>query len=1157
MRFKRLHLLRFGTFDDHEIAFRPDARLHIVYGPNEAGKSTTLSALSALLFGFSHQKTHDFLHRADTLRIAATVAARDGSELAFRRRRGNKATLLADDETETALRDDALAPFIGGLTKTVFESAFGLNSTRLKEGAEAMLASDGELGGTLLAAASGLTGLRDLRAQFENEAADLYAPRASTKDFNELAKRWDAARQKVRETELRSTDWKALNAEIDTLARRHEEEKEQLSALIRRRDALGMLKKLVPVVAEIDASLRKLQNHSDLETLRPGFADGLSKALGDRATCTKAHEEASQRLLDAEEAVAEIDVDEKILAHGKAISALHEQLGNYRKTREDLPAVAREQRGFAHDIEDRLKRLGLPADASGPQQPTDAALALAAQLAEDGKSLARELTGLTKQIADERENEENLERHAPSGRLTDPKPHKDWMAALRPEIDTVEKSQQLALEYRSEARRIRDAALALDPSVADFERIVGVALPSIETVSAQIQRLEAGDRAIGKIESDLQRIEDEIARNTKLLRDTERGGEIPSRETIASARKARDEAFRPIAASALGSAARPDPAEAHALVETFSAHLRSADHLADAAFADVERVQRFSDVSARNADLETERSRLQGALAGQRAAEDSAGADFAALFAPLGVDATAPEKMVDWLKAMRDLRDAYRQNEGRSDHLSSAADGEEDLRKSLIAVAQNVWIDEAEALGTIPLVRSIGQRIEEISEAWLESRDHAGRKRDVARRIERLEAQKAELSKRLEMWRKDADATFLKLSLAKGSSPDEASATISLWRDLPGIERQRLNREERVRGMERDARRFEEETRALISEIAPQWSDLPAERAVEELQEASGIAYRASAKLTERKAALDRARRERDQRKAQSEAAGEKLSDLLSACPDGVDAAKLIERLNERDRLREAAAQSRARLVDIAPSWSEDEVRQALEGFDPSRADLDLADLEKEESDLSAQSNETYAELRQKLNEKEALGRGQGAEGAVFEQKAVEAEMLDLARRWAVLKIASNLVSATLEKHRQGQDAPLMRRAGERFRTLTTGAFPSLSQQFDENDEARLMAVRENGDRLRIDDLSDGTRDQLFLALRLAFIEDYASRNEPIPFIGDDIFQTFDDNRTAAGLRTLAEASEHMQPILFAHHRSVVEIARDELGRDVDIIELA
>jgi len=86
--------------------------------------------------------------------------------------------------------------------------------------------------------------------------------------------------------------------------------------------------------------------------------------------------------------------------------------------------------------------------------------------------------------------------------------------------------------------------------------------------------------------------------------------------------------------------------------------------------------------------------------------------------------------------------------------------------------------------------------------------------------------------------------------------------------------------------------------------------------------------------------------------------------------------------------------------------------------------------------------------------------------------------------------------------------------------------------------------------------MSEGTRDQLYLALRLAYIEDYADRTEPVPFIGDDIFQTFDDDRTESGIRAFASTSGVFQPILFTHHLSVVAIARRALGDDLDYIEL-
>lgn len=73
--------------------------------------------------------------------------------------------------------------------------------------------------------------------------------------------------------------------------------------------------------------------------------------------------------------------------------------------------------------------------------------------------------------------------------------------------------------------------------------------------------------------------------------------------------------------------------------------------------------------------------------------------------------------------------------------------------------------------------------------------------------------------------------------------------------------------------------------------------------------------------------------------------------------------------------------------------------------------------------------------------------------------------------------------------------------------------------------------------------MSEGTRDQLFLALRVAAIEDHLTSAEPLPFIGDDILQTFDDERALAALRVLADLSEHTQIIVLTHHRHVLDLA--------------
>ena len=231
-------------------------------------------------------------------------------------------------------------------------------------------------------------------------------------------------------------------------------------------------------------------------------------------------------------------------------------------------------------------------------------------------------------------------------------------------------------------------------------------------------------------------------------------------------------------------------------------------------------------------------------------------------------------------------------------------------------------------------------------------------------------------------------------------------------------------------------------------------------------------------------------------------------------------------------------------------------MRAELADYHPDAAAARAAEVQETEGRLQGEVQEAYAALTAARRRREEMEAGSGAESAVFEKHAAEAELLDIARDWVRLRLASTVLGAAMEHHRSAHGDPMILRAGTLLDTLTHGSLQRLVEDFDEDGKAHLRAIRRSGERIGVEAMSEGTRDQLFLALRLAFLEDYARNNEPVPFIGDDIFHTFDDARTASGLGTLAEASARFQPILFTHHLSVVEAGRAALGDDLDVIEL-
>jgi uncharacterized protein YhaN len=91
------------------------------------------------------------------------------------------------------------------------------------------------------------------------------------------------------------------------------------------------------------------------------------------------------------------------------------------------------------------------------------------------------------------------------------------------------------------------------------------------------------------------------------------------------------------------------------------------------------------------------------------------------------------------------------------------------------------------------------------------------------------------------------------------------------------------------------------------------------------------------------------------------------------------------------------------------------------------------------------------------------------------------------------------------------------------------------------------MGIRPSGQQVGVDGMSDGTCDQLYLALRLASLERHIDAHESMPFVIDDILVNFDDSRSEATLKILAVLSEKTEILFFTHHQHLVPLAESSV----------
>jgi chromosome segregation protein len=1155
MRLLTLDLERYGHFTGRTINFSREAKLHVVYGPNEAGKTCALAAVTDLFFGIGHRTPYDFQHEGKDLRIGGAVISRDGSYLVFRRRKGNRGTIV--DASDDGLGDDVLLPYLGGLTREVFSNAFGLDSEALRRGAEEMLTSDGEIGASLFAAASGLRGLAELRRRLEDEAGTIFASRASRdRKFYQALGRLEEARKAIHDRELRAGYWTELNERIEGFSRRLDEIKTLRGVKAAERARFSRNKRIAPLVQLIDNDVDRLRALGPM----PDVPIGFSKALHETLEAVRAATETRKRLADDEAKAtrdhAEISIDKALLARAGDVLRLIGDTGAYASNRRDLPRIQAETDEYRGLLAQLALRLGLPDESAvEAAQPTDAAQALVRSLISEGRNLTDALDRNKVSLATERTALAELEQErAHRGGSVNPQPLREKFAAFAPVLGNLEKRIDVDHTIRVETRSLVETAGRLDPPVNNLDALAAAATPGLDTIARFRNDLNA-------LEVEVQRQCDRLSVATEAgttikskLRDLTSARPVPSAEVIATKRQQRDAEWSVLRATLFGSSERLAGERLTEVVACFERYSSEADQLADHALSDAERVAAHAVQTRRLEEEGRKEVEAKDRIAVLENKRQEILTLWTAAWVPTGIEPLHPSEMISWRSALEALLDRREKIDNHRDELTAMDGAARSIEPSLRALAAEVGLRDIEEADVAFVAAQIKERLQVLIESWDAGRDLDTRIRDAQHRVQRLTETAADVERGLEEWSARWRVALPAIGLHAIATIEEAQAAIDAWDEVPGAVRERNNRARRVSGMQRNIETFEREAKDLAGQIAPDLTALPADATVKMLNDRLIAARAAESRRTETQRRLMDMTRARDEAEKAAMELETELSVVAAKLPPGTDLTDLVTRLTERDVLFDSLRERRMHLMTQGEGYGETQLRADLADFNSDDVESKLEVLSEEDQDLEREAQEVYAAHDQAVRERATAEQGIGAEVAAQQHASAEAELMEASREWAVLKLGALLLGTAIDRRRATQHDPLMARAGVLFALLTGGSFADVAQSFDDRDMPHLVGRRLTGETVPVSGMSTGARDQLYLALRLAYLEQYAARAEPAPFIGDDLFASFDDDRTANGLAALAAIGDLVQPIVFTHHRHVAEIAQSKLGADVFVL---
>jgi uncharacterized protein YhaN len=1139
MRIRRLDLTRFGRFTDHSLDFgspedgTPD--FHLIVGANEAGKSTLTAAIVDLFFGIGQRSPYDFLHGYDTMQIGAALDLPSGMREVVRVKRGARLR----DETGQAIDEGVLTAGLSGITRDAYRMMFCLDEETLRLGGESILASQGELGQLLFSASAGLAAFGSTLTKLQETADAFHKARARSTELSTFKAKLDALKARKDEINVLATTYAQLVQERDDAAAKYEAALTERSKSKLRLDEINRYLAALPDLAAIRDLRQDLSTLADVPQPPAAWTERLPELITADGRLKAASEIAAASVQRIRQERDSIQVEQSIIEAGPAIDALHTAEARYvaaldiSKRQSELAVIS----GNLRKVAERLDR----PDADPSK------LVLSASLVGKLRGLIDQRSGIRERLQSAtREHTRASEALAAAKQVLEgfgPTKHDTESAArLQFVLDQARASDHVARE-KSACRIIADLQekLAnqrsqLSPWSGDIDQLGSIRVPTAEQVEDWRGRAETIRQTLVTHRSEIEGLTNTAVELAAKIDSIKAATGLVDDATAHASRARRDDAWR-----------THRQAMDDVTAEAFESSLRHDDGITDARLSQTSQAadlrQAVQTMATTSAKLKRAEELHSVALDLKRALDGERGSALAAIGLPsdmrlaefdrwLSRRASVLELAAGLKTASNDLQCAQGDAAAQIERLTSA------LKTAGIAPADAAFESVLFSLQTI--VDQQKKRLTDLANAEkaveTQTTEVGVRKRDFA------EAQSID-----DEWQRDWDAAVGSCWLGEVHSPlgpDEISQILSQLAEIPPLEVERESLSHRIDAMKRDQEQFIEAVQSIASVLGLAEDNDP-------LKLASGLRRQLElARLNDQRrrskqADLDQAEilhRQAMEAIALHEAEASTFTSFFGV-GSLIEVSARIDHANRRSELERQLKLLHERVIAACRSETMDAAEAILTDLDQSQLESEAATLAVRIEGQDREAHDLHARHIQADRAIAAIGGDDTVARLDEERRTLLVELEEKAIRFARLKLGIAAAHQALQIYRDTHRTAMLERASEAFQTITKGSYSGLTTQPSGDKEILLGVMAAGGSKLATD-MSTGTRAQLYLALRIAGYREFAKTRPSLPFIADDILETFDDFRSEEACRLLAEMAKTGQVILATHHRHLIDIAR-------------
>jgi uncharacterized protein YhaN len=1152
VRFGELVLERYGDYEELRVPLSAGG-LNVIYGPNEAGKSSCLNAITDFFFGIPQNSSYGNRYGYRAMRIRATLLLPDGRRLNLCRRKGYQNTL--SDENGRNVDESILRRLLHDVERERFSTLFGLGHEDLRTGGRNLLKAEGDVGRLILEAGGGLRRVIERIEKLEKEADGLFASRRSTeRRFYKLYDEFRAASEEAKQGMLTFETYQQAQQVLKQAESRYQQNTQDRAALEKRKSERERANRVMPLLRQLDQIEQEIETYADVSQLRPAFATEVQETLAARRQAEEVLEEVANHCRVLERKIRDLPIDQSLLNVEAEVRTISEKATHVKSEWESRPNRERE---LAEQQAKLLPLRGLlniepDADLKKHVPPADAR-ENARQLANRGRSLGEQISSLEQRIKEGRLELGSLSEE--QQRLRD----KGFDRAIPVQLSSANALLRLCREAESSHDRAAEIEVEISRYLntwgfPEIEALRNFSCPDPDVVEAEIRRREELERKLGTDVENLRQAKEKLLLAEKTIERLQAAGQVPTDAAIDHVRLERKSAWDPIRSAYLSDApetlcsiAMP---ERKSNVNRFEDRTEEADRLADRKSAEA---QRLTDLAAAEKDRDDAVITI-GSL--ERACEEWGEmlASEVMRFEQTWPQAVQKESVLTKLKQLIRNRATTLQQAAEASRLRQEGgerQAEADRGTATLAQAEaDLRITSAPESGIHARIRVLelaNQAYREGHSQWLQN---SAKHEQLERQLVKARTDLADIKEKFTQWQEGWQDSMQRLRLPPASPIEFVEELLREWPQAQTSVALIENIEHRLDQFKHDHDDLAKGIAAISPPLSFRLPDDPvaaAEMLRQRLDEARELEAQRRTLLTQ-KAEADEDHGRKQQR------VDELNRTVLQLCEEAnVDRTTLMvaaSRLQSLIQIRQSYARKLEEMRAAGDGKSIEELRAECEGLDADGLRAELEEIRNERERLDQEIQQAYAGIKARERELQEFTAAAGINAAEARRQSAAAEMRAVTERYLEIKLAQTLLNQAIDRLREERQNPLLARAGELFKQATRGSYIGIVTDIDERGVPVVVGKRPAGGEIPVEVMSDGTRDQLFLSFRIASVEQYCSQSGPIPFIADDLLVHFDDVRSAAAVELLADLGCHTQVLLFTHHRAVRDMAEAVLKTD-------